>query len=377
MKSICIIANGYPTKDNPEYAFIRPVAHGFADNGIECTVIAPQSKTNIILGRKRKRPLLWYDTTEQGNKVKVIQPKAMTFSLTKLKGTAISSILTDNAVRKAIRKYNLNPDVFYGHFWECGMTAAKVCKGKPVYVACGESEIWVYQRYSKEIVDKLLPRINGVICVSTKNKTECQNMGLLKDNPRVVVLPNGIDSNEFYNMPQEEARKKLGIDPNCLIASFVGAFIERKGVLRLVEAARKIPELKLILVGAGDQKPESDQILFAGRLPHEDIVTYLNASDMFVLPTQAEGCCNAIVEAMACGLPIISSNLSFNDDILDNSNSIRIDPNSVDEISNAIYTLHKDIEVRRSMSEASLSKARKFTIEQRVNSIIQFIGEKI
>ena len=233
----------------------------------------------------------------------------------------------------------------------------------------------MYQRYSEAIVDKLLPRINGVICVSSKNKTECQNLGLLKENPRVVVLPNGIDNREFYSMPQEEARKKLGIDSKYIIASFVGAFIDRKGVLRLVEAARRIPELKLILVGEGDQKPESDQILFAGRLPHEDIVTYLNASDMFVLPTQAEGCCNAIVEAMACGLPIISSNRSFNDDILDNNNSIRIDPNDIDAISKAIYTLYNDDGLRRSMSEASFSKARLFTIEQRVKSIIQFIGE--
>jgi glycosyltransferase involved in cell wall biosynthesis len=76
---------------------------------------------------------------------------------------------------------------------------------------------------------------------------------------------------------------------------------------------------------------------------------------------------------MACGLPIISSNLSFNDDILDNSNSIRIDPNNVDEISNAIYTLYKDIGVRTSLGKMALRKSKDLSIENRIKKIIDFL----
>jgi glycosyltransferase involved in cell wall biosynthesis len=117
--------------------------------------------------------------------------------------------------------------------------------------------------------------------------------------------------------------------------------------------------------------------LYKGPLRHEAIPNYLNASDVFVLPTLREGCCNAIVEAMSCGLPIISSNLSFNLDVLDNTNSILIDPNDIDAIAVAIKKLRDDKELRRQMSEASLKKAKELNIYQRAKDIISFISLKM
>ena len=95
------------------------------------------------------------------------------------------------------------------------------------------------------------------------------------------------------------------------------------------------------------------------------------------MPTLAEGCCNAIVEAMACGLPIISSNLSFNDDVLEDAFSIRIDPKNVKEIKEAILKLFNDKELRESMSKKAIEKAKTLTINQRAKNIIAFMEEKI
>ena len=96
-----------------------------------------------------------------------------------------------------------------------------------------------------------------------------------------------------------------------------------------------------------------------------------------MLPTLAEGCCNAIVEAMSCGLPIISSNLSFNWDVLDDNNSIMVDPNDVNAIAKAIEQLRDDKELRSRMAASSLEKAKSLTIDQRARGIIDFLITKM
>lgn len=118
-------------------------------------------------------------------------------------------------------------------------------------------------------------------------------------------------------------------------------------------------------------------MLFDGRLLQQDIPVYLNAADVFVLPTLAEGCCNAIIEAMACGLPIISSNLPFNWDVLNDKNSILIDPNNIKQIADAIQRLRDCPELRFKMSEEALKTARELTIDKRAMRIIEFINNKI
>jgi glycosyltransferase involved in cell wall biosynthesis len=97
--------------------------------------------------------------------------------------------------------------------------------------------------------------------------------------------------------------------------------------------------VKLICAGHGEQQPYGKNLLAAGQLLPSEVPFYYYAADFFVLPTLAEGCSNAVVEAIGCGLPVISSNMSFNDDILSDEYSIRIDPMNVDELEKAIRTL--------------------------------------
>lgn len=376
-KEICIIVNGYPTKDDPVYAFIQPVAREMADAGISCTVIAPQSVSKMAVAQKAKRPYRWIDKTEKGNEVVVYQPEYVSVSNVSILGYSISTILRDASIKRCFFKEKMSPDVLYSHFWDCGIAACKLAEKTktPVFVATGESEIRVPKYYPHKCIDRYLPYVTGVIAVSTKNLEESQDMGLLKHCSKTIVLPNAVDSREFYKVPKEEARSILGLNKKDTIALFVGSFCHRKGVLRVTEAVESVDGVKLILIGNGEQSPNSKRILYSGRVPHDKIVMYLNAADMFVLPTLAEGCCNAIVEAMACGLPIISSNLPFNDDILDKTCSVRIDPKNIKELADAIELLKNDSELRETLSEGALSKAKGLTIEQRAAAILQFIDE--
>lgn len=376
-KEICIIVNGYPTKDDPVYAFIQPVAREMADAGISCTVIAPQSVSKRAVTNKMKRPYRWIDKTEKGNEVVVYQPEYVSVSNVSVFGYSISTIFRDASIKRCFFKEKMSPNVLYAHFWDCGIAACKLAdKTKtPVFVATGESEIRVQKYYPLKYIDRYIPYVTGVIAVSTKNLEESRDMGLLKHSPKTIVLPNAVDSREFYKVPKEKARSILGLNKEDTIALFVGSFCHRKGVLRVTEAVESIDGVKLILIGNGEQSPNSERILYSGRVPHDKIVMYLNAADMFVLPTLAEGCCNAIVEAMACGLPVISSNLPFNDDILDKTCSIRIDPNNIKELADAIARLKNDTDLRIKLSEGALSKAKGLTIEQRATAILHFIDE--
>lgn len=95
------------------------------------------------------------------------------------------------------------------------------------------------------------------------------------------------------------------------------------------------------------------------------------------MPTLNEGCSNAIVEAVAAGLPIISSNMPFNDDILDDSNSIVVNPMDIDEIANAIKKLRDNYDLRKKLLEGSFKKAVDLRIDKRAEVVIKFIESKI
>ncbi len=376
MKNIWFVVQRYPTKEDPICAFIRPVVAAIADMGVKCTVISAQSMTHAWTNKEKRRPFHWTDRTDKGSMIEVYQPHYVSFSNVRIKGRSISDTLKFAAVRRAIRHIKEEPEMVYAHFWDMAITAAFSTKGRyPIIAVSGEERIDVYDRYNERDVNRWLDLIKGVICVSTKNYNESRDTGLLRYNPQTIILPNAIDRSRFHPIDQSVAREKLGISNDEKIAVFVGAFIERKGALRVVEAAEKVPGLRLMIIGKGEQKPESDRTIFKGLVSHDDLIYYLCAADFFVLPTLAEGCCNAIVEAMACGLPIISSDRPFNDDILDDSNSLRIDPLDINEISEAMRRLTEDKELRTRLAKGAKARAESLSIEERSKRIYIFINE--
>ena len=152
--------------------------------------------------------------------------------------------------------------------------------------------------------------------------------------------------------------------------------VERKGIAKLSNALDRFDDVYSMFIGVGDVKPTCKNILHTGRVLNTEMCDYLNSADIFVLPTLAEGCCNAIVEAVSCGVPVISSDLPFNYDVLDENNSILIDPLSEDEIYDAIRLLKEDAKKRNILAEGCLERAKELSLDVRVDKILDFINSK-
>lgn len=372
MKKICIIAEDYPSKGKPSFPFVQQLAFCMSNEGFECTVIAPQSLTKCLVRHEKIRSIKSIDTNPEGKQITVYRPYIITFSNTTSKWlNKLSGFLFERAIARTFRKLD-DVRTVYCYFWHVGLFAARALMKNKVQlvVQASECEITVNENYRKQ---NILQRVNGVVCASRKNYDESVEHGFITEKSRMTIIPNGYREDEFYVMDRAQAREKLGFDSSAFIVAFVGGFEDRKGTRRLSNAIDRFPDVYSIFVGKGNEPPTCKNILFQGTVDHNKLCTYLNSADIFVLPTNAEGCCNAIIEAVACGLPVVSSNKSFNNEILDDSYSIRINENSVDEIADAIRRLKDNPELRRRMSENAIEASAQFRINKRGQAIASFI----
>ena len=370
---ILVITNNYPFKESNNNVFVKQLIDKFHENGNEVTVVSPQSLTNIWFRGKRRRPYLYNVNTQKGS-YKVYSPKYMSFSTIPFL-SSIATFLSSKATLKTIKKEKIKFDVIYAHFIKGpGTTAYKIYNryNKPYFIALGES---TFNFKNNNIMDKTLSNASGFVAVSTEMKERIKKTNQKIENCKITVQSNGFDSKLFYPLDKISIRKELNIEKNDFLISFVGGFIDRKGILRLDQALKEInnPNIKAIYIGNGSQTPSYKNIIYCGNVLHEEINKYLNASDIFVLPTLNEGSCNAIIEAIACGLPIISSNKAFNDDILDDSYSVRIDSMSVEEIKSAILKSYDNPTIKENMSKNALESSKKFDLNIRAKKIIDFI----
>ena len=371
----------YPDEVNKyRNVFFQNLIYAMADAGVNCTVISPVPVTRYLADTSKvsKKRI---DTTPKGAKVEVYHPRYISLSAKRI-GCVNTGIYTETLFQKCAigcaKKIRKSFDVVYGHFFlSGGLAAIKIGKhyNIPSYVAYGECnyDTEITNLY-RDLTTEDIHGLSGIIAVSTNNANVLKSKKVFADIP-MIIAPNSVDMSLFYKRNKEECREELGIPQDKFVVGFVGGFVERKGDKRLLGAVNRIEDVYVAFAGRGDNPPSGDKVVFCKALEHEQVPIFLNAVDVFCLPTQNEGSCNAIVEAAACGLPIISSDLPFNDDILTNENSIRINPNSVDEIQDAIIKVYSDSKLREQIGERIKNDSQVFSIDQRSQRILRFISE--
>lgn len=382
---LCICADGYPSIGLPYSAFIQVLAREMVRQGIEVLVIAPQSLTKHFFRGYKLAPVYFEDIV-YANAMKKVIPIYRPYSLTFADGILgrLTFLFNRIVLEMTIKKNKICPDVYYSHFWESACIARNIAnlQNKPLFVATGEDKITLSSIISSKEISEIRDFVSGVICVSNKNMNESIKMGLCSID-KCKVIPNAYNPTEFYVMNRNKCRESLGVKKSDFVIAYCGRFNKRKGARRVSEAIKMLndKEIKSIFIGSAvegeKEQPDCDGILFAGSLPHNEIVTYLNCADVFILPSLAEGCPNSVIEAMACGLPIISSDLPFNYDVLSHDSAILVSPENIEMIASAIKRLKNDYDLRICLAEASVCKARDLTIDKRVKVILNFIRSKM
>jgi glycosyltransferase involved in cell wall biosynthesis len=178
----------------------------------------------------------------------------------------------------------------------------------------------------------------------------------------VYYLPNGVDL-QLFKRPTEQEKRRIRVRYNIpldeFVVLFVGRFVPKKGFDILYNA--KDPSYLLVFAGGGiipDSLKIDASVRIIGPLPQEELATLYQASDVFILPSYGEGFPLSIQEAMATGLPIITSKQNNLSNLLDSPLIFYIDRTETD-IKAAIKTIQNDGNLRKDMSEYSLKIARK------------------
>ncbi len=171
-----------------------------------------------------------------------------------------------------------------------------------------------------------------VFTVCDDLKRAATDLGISPDH--VEVVPNGVDLVKFRRVDGGSVRRELGLPTGCPIIISVGGLVERKGFHRVIEVLpalrRQFPGLIYVVVGGpsveGNYEPElrrlvdelelRDAVVFAGPQHHDRLHLWLSAADLFCLATSNEGWANVFLEAMACGLPVVTTRVGGNIEVI-------------------------------------------------------------
>ena len=158
---------------------------------------------------------------------------------------------------------------------------------------------------------------------------------------KVAVIPNGVDVAKFQPMTRAEALKGLELDSHAARVLYVGAINESKGIRYLLKAANRVTEslhraIEFVLIGEGEYEEAArtltselgiaSAVNFVGKRPNSEIPLWINASDLLVLPSLSEGFGVALIEAMACGKPVVATRCGGPDDIVRPDTGILVPP---------------------------------------------------
>ncbi|MBV8915011.1 MAG: glycosyltransferase, partial [Acetobacteraceae bacterium] len=204
----------------------------------------------------------------------------------------------------------------------------------------------------------------GLIAVSAGLRDAMIRLGARPEF--VTVLRNGVDLSLFRPMDRVGVRRDLGFEGPTLLS--VGHLIPRKRHHLAIESLTRLPGWQLVIVGEGPERPNLEQqterlglggrVRFAGAVPHTDLTRFYSAADVLILASSREGWANVLLESMACGTPVVASNIPGNPEVVQNEAAgIVVTENTPEAFADAVSA----IEARATPREATRAYAEGFS----------------
>lgn len=222
----------------------------------------------------------------------------------------------------------------------------------PYVVKTRGSDLHLLSRYPRRLrgTVKALKGAAAVVAVSSNLADIALDLGVRPEH--VHVLPNGVDADAFPLIERREARRRLGLPQDCRIVLYVGNLLPVKGLDVLMNAAAdsngwlEVTDTVLALAGKGPMEKQirteisqhglEKRVRLLGYLGRDEVKLWINAADVLVLPSRNEGCPNVVLEALACGTPVVASRVGGIPDMLDEDCGIQVEPENAAALATAI-----------------------------------------
>ncbi len=238
-------------------------------------------------------------------------------------------------VRRIQEKFR--PTLIDAHFlYPDGYAATRIGRalGLPVTITIrGSKDEWLIGTNREPMLREAMNAAAHLFSVSESLKRDVGvRMGV--EPSKITVVGNGVDLDKFARVDQHQARKRVGLPDDAQVMIGVGGLIERKGFHRVIplisELREKYPNLIYVIVGGGATQADmsqqlvelcrlhgvADMVRLVGPKPPEELKWYYSAADIFVLATAHEGWANVFLEAMACGLPVVTTRVGGNPQVV-------------------------------------------------------------
>ena len=260
------------------------------------------------------------------------------------------------AVRRLLARHEV--DLIDAHYlYPDGIAAVMLGRtfGLPVVLTARGSDVTQLPDYRlpRRMIRWAMARADALISVSAGLKQAMTALGA--DQHKITVLRNGVDL-AIFNPPADAGnraalRAGLGLQGPTLLS--VGHLIERKGQHLIVQALSRLPGWTLLLVGEGPERAKlealarrlglAERVRFMGAQPHETLAQLYGSADIAVLASSREGWANVLLESMACGTPVVASDIPGNPEVVQAREAGLIVERTAESVANGISALWADL----------------------------------